>query len=272
LSNSSDRQQGFALLVVLWTLALLMLLETQFAASGRSDIELARNLRSSAEVQAAAYGGAQEAIFRLLDASRGQWRADGMVRRIRVGAAIVEVSATDEGAKLNLNLAPEVLLRSLLRQCGAEPHSAMTLAAAIVDWRTAGSEPLPYGAKAPQYAAAARDYAPPNNAFRSVAELRAVLGMTPGLFDCLRPHLTVFTDANPELSSADPIVAAAMQTVTRAGGFTGGNDMGDVAVATITAIAHLPDGAAGTVRIVARLNARPSDLPYEVLAWERPGS
>jgi len=39
------RQRGFALLIVLWSMALLALLLTQVTATGRSETQLADNLR-----------------------------------------------------------------------------------------------------------------------------------------------------------------------------------------------------------------------------------
>ena len=73
-------ERGFALLLVLWSLALLALLGAQLTGSARSQTRLAGNLRANAMVQAAADGAAQEAILRLLQRS---WQNDDL-RRVRV--------------------------------------------------------------------------------------------------------------------------------------------------------------------------------------------
>jgi type II secretory pathway component PulK len=45
---------------------------------------------------------------------------------------------------------------------------------------------------------------PAGTPFRSVGELRDVLGMTPELFAGLAPDLTVLTDGDRDLSTRDP--------------------------------------------------------------------
>ena len=57
-------QQGFALLIVLWTLGLLALLGTQLLATSRQDMQIARNQLDAATLEAAANGALQQGIFR----------------------------------------------------------------------------------------------------------------------------------------------------------------------------------------------------------------
>jgi general secretion pathway protein K len=158
----------------------------------------------------------------------------------------------------------------LLLECGADSSTAISLAASIVDWRTPGSQARARGAKGPQYAAAGRNYAPPGAAFRSVAELRDVLGMTPHLVARLRPHLTVFTDTNPDRWSADAVVDAAVSSLNGARPPMSGNDTGAVMIVTIHVLAQGIGGGASSTEAVVRLNARPLGLPYEILAFQRP--
>ena len=48
MTRGLRRQEGFALLIVLWTLGLLALLGTQLLATSRQDAQIARNLRDTA--------------------------------------------------------------------------------------------------------------------------------------------------------------------------------------------------------------------------------
>ena len=64
----TNRQRGFALLIVLWTVAFLALLGTQIVAAGRSDTQLADNLRQEAVLEAAAVGAIQDVTFLILGA------------------------------------------------------------------------------------------------------------------------------------------------------------------------------------------------------------
>jgi general secretion pathway protein K len=205
-----DNQEGFALLIVLLTVGFLALLGTQIVAAGRSDTQLADNLKQQAELEAAAEGAVANVTFSMLAAKDGRFQADGVVREIRVGQTLVLVRVEDESDRINLNTASGALLRALIVDVGGAPGLASRLAAAILDWRTSGATPRPGGAKAPDYQAAARAYGPPGAPFQSVGELEDVLGMTPDLFGRLAPHLTVLTDGDPDLSTRDPVVARAL--------------------------------------------------------------
>jgi general secretion pathway protein K len=198
-----SRQKGFALLIVLWTVGFLALLGTRIVASGRSDMQLADNLKQEAVMAAAADGAVAQVMFSMLAARDPRLRPDGIVREVRVGIQ-------NESDRVNLNTASAVLLRALMVQEGAAPALAEPLAVAILDWRTSGAAARPGGAKAPEYRAAGRGYGPPGDPFQSVDELTDVLGMTPVLFARLAPHLTVLTDGDPDMSTRDPVVAMAL--------------------------------------------------------------
>src|SRR5262245_24746125 len=62
----AGRQRGFTLIVVLWSLALLAVAATFVVQSGRSAMQSASALRDHAAAMAAADGGIQLAMFRLL--------------------------------------------------------------------------------------------------------------------------------------------------------------------------------------------------------------
>jgi general secretion pathway protein K len=214
IGGSSGRrrsaQKGFALLIVLWTVGFLALLGSRIVAAGRSDTRLADNLKQDAVLQAAADGALQNVMFLVMAARDPSLQPNGMVREIRIGPTPVLVRVENESDRVNLNTASGALLRALIIETGGAPGVANQLAAAILDWRTGGSNPRPNGAKAPQYQAAGRAYGPPGAPFQSVGELADVLGMTPDLFARMAPHLTVLTDGDPDMSTRDPVVARAL--------------------------------------------------------------
>jgi general secretion pathway protein K len=261
----ANRQAGFALLIVLWTLSLLALLGTQIVAAGRGDAQLARNLLDGATLEAATDGAVQQAIFRLLDRSQRHWAADGVEHRVQIGSASILLRLDDEGGKVNPNIASEQLLQSLLIRVGAEPSTASSLAAAIIDWRTSGTQPRPRGAKASQYVAAGRDYGPPGTDFLSVDEVGAVLGMTPELLIRLQPHLTVFSDADPDGTTQDRVVLAALGDIGR----PPGGVAGEAQVASVTAQASGPGRSRFAERMIVRINAQTDRHPYEILGLTR---
>jgi general secretion pathway protein K len=206
----SERQRGFALLIVLWTVGFLALIGTQIVASGRSDTQLADNLKQEAVLEAAANGAVANVMFSIMAAHDPSMQPDGTAREVHVGQTAVLVRVRNEADRVNLNTASVALLQALIVQVGGAPGLADRLAASILDWRTAGVGARKLGAKAPEYRAAGRDYGPPETPFQSVGELKDVLGMSPGLFARMAPHLTVLTDSDPDMSTRDPVVARAL--------------------------------------------------------------
>ena len=266
--KGADR--GFALLIVLWTLGLLALLGTEITASGRTATKLAANLRSNAVVEAAADGAVHQAMLRLM---QGVWKADGTPRVVRIGPAVVEVRITDEAGKLNPNFATLPVMAALLRNLGLDPARAAPLAAAIIDWRTRSAQPLPGGAKLPQYRAAGLPYGPASRPFESVDEIGLVLGMTPDIFARLRPHISVYNDSDVQRAAADPLADQAIEeSELGRGAAERFSFAGEDETATVRAAATGPDGARFTRQAVIRVSTEPAqgEVPFQILTWEAP--
>ncbi|HUB15151.1 MAG TPA: type II secretion system protein GspK [Acetobacteraceae bacterium] len=266
MTGRGSRQRGFALLVVLWTLAVLALLGSAVLATARQGTQLVGNLRAAAALRAAAHGAVQQAIFRLLDNSSKHWPADDIAHPIGIGAALVLVRIEDEKDKINPNIASAALLRSLLVQVGANPLTAATLAESIVAWRFGGGLPNRPNPTTARYVAAGLAYAPSGAPFASLDELGNVLGMTPALLARLRPHLTVFTDDDPNAGTLDPVVARAMAISGETGSPAG---PGRQQVVSIEADARGAEGARFAESEVVRTNTRPEGRRYDVLDDEQ---
>ena len=267
--DMAGHQGGFALLVVLWSLALLALLGTHVTATGRAEVQLAANLRGAAAAEAAADGALHQAIFHLLDPSPRRWRPDGVPREIASpGGAAATVRIESEQGKINPNFAPAGLLQALLPLLGVEPRTAASLAASILDWRTAGSRPRPGGAKEPEYRAAGRDYAPPGRPFESLEELGLVLGMPPELLARLTPFLSIYQGGDPDLRFAHPVVAQALADAAgRGGDIEVEAESNTVPVVVITAAAALPGGARFTRQAHVRLGPGARRRAWQILSW-----
>jgi general secretion pathway protein K len=265
--NRTGAQRGFALLIVLWTLAFLSLIGAALVTTSRQDTQRARNMVDAAAAEAAADGAVQQAIYALLDQSARRWRPDGTTHVLRSGQNRIEVRIENETSKVNPNFAPVELMQAVMVDLGIRSSVAARLAAAIADWRTQGEQPRPLGAKAPQYAAAGRDYAPPGASFESLDELGAVLGMTPDLLALLRPHLTLYSDADPDGSTTDPVVAAALGPRARlvARRIT---DESSSQVATVTVIVQGPRRTGFSERVIVRTNALDGIRRHEILLRE----
>jgi general secretion pathway protein K len=268
---ATTRQRGFALLIVLWSMALLALIGTRITAAGNGETRLATNLRAAAVAEAAADGAVFEALFHFMDGSGQHWPADGATRRIRLPRAVADVTLRDEGGKITLNNSALPLLHGLLRAVGAAPALAETLANQIADWRSPAQYPLRHGAKGPQYKAAGRDWGPPNQPFRSVDELGLVLAMTPDMLARLRPYVSPFIESAPKTSTADPVIQAALAEASASGAPLQAFD--EPPTLTITADATTPGGGRFIRRAVVRLNTdlatNPGEPQFLILDWDQ---
>lgn len=265
----SNRQRGFALLIVLWTVGFLALLGTRIVAAGRSDTQLADNLKQAAVLQAAADGAVQNVAFLILAAKDPRFQTDGGVRQLRVGQTPVFVRVENESDRINLNTASAVLLRSLIIEVGSAPGLADRLAAAILDWRTSGANPRRGGAKASDYRAAGRNYGPPGTPLQSVDELADVLGMTPDLFTRMAPHLTVLTDGDPDMSTRDPVVARALTDAAGVADDAGAAQQATDSLLRISATAVGRGAARYSLVVVVSGNLQNASPRVDILLRER---
>lgn len=257
-------QRGFALIVVLWTLVLLTVIATQIAATGRSEARLAANLRGAAEAQAAADGWVYETVQRLLGDPRGPWPPDPAPRVVeRQGVAAVIRLGSEDG-KVDLNSTPPELLAALLQAVGADRIEAQTLAADITTWRFPSSRTAE---RTRAYQQAGLAYGPPGEPFETVAEARLVLGMTPALYERVRPHLTVLHEGEPDPRAAGPIVRDVLASLgVRAQPGPGQARPGRIAVIDVDAKAA--DGSSASRHAVVRIGSATDRGGWTVLVWE----
>lgn len=268
--RSAD-ERGFALLIVLWAMVFLALLGTDITMIGRSEAQIAANIRGNAAAEAQADGLVYEAIFRMLDQTNRHWATDGVAHDVRLPQGVGEVRIDDLGGRIGLNVAPVQLLQALLQRLVGDPRRAAALAAAIADWRSPNLLPVANGAKAPQYRAAGLSYGPPNAPFRSDDELAYVLGMTPDLLARLRPNISAFQEDSPIPTLATPAVIGAMIDANGSQAPVAlAADPGRRLLVAITVTVVRSDGARFRRRAVVRVGAGASasgSRPYQILAW-----
>jgi general secretion pathway protein K len=79
MSIHKARERGFAVLVVLWTLALVALLVAHVLANGRTELSIAANRSEAEDVQAIADGAVYQATFRVMPRCRSRiWPAESI--------------------------------------------------------------------------------------------------------------------------------------------------------------------------------------------------
>jgi general secretion pathway protein K len=188
-------QSGIALVMALWLTILLTAIASGFAYSMRSEALAARNAVSLAQARAAADGAVERMAYEMMRPRMiGVWTYDGQPHAWKDGAASIVASAVDEGSKIDMNAAPDALIKGLLVNVGGmDDAAAGALVDAIADWRDPDDLRRPNGAEAPEYLAANLKYGPSNAPFETVGEVSRVLGMKPEVYRRIRNAITVYS-------------------------------------------------------------------------------
>jgi len=205
-------QSGIAVIMVLWLTIMLTVIASGFAFSMRSEALSARNALSLAQARTAADGGVERIAYELSrPRMSASWSADGVAHSWKEGDVTLTGSAVDESARIDINSAPEPLLRGLLEHvAGTDQETAQTIADAIQDWRDPDELRRPKGAEATDYQAAGLPQKPSNAPFETVSEVSRVMGVTPAIFARISDSLTVHSrqpGINPALASRDVLLA-----------------------------------------------------------------
>ena len=210
---SRERQRGIALILVLWLTILLTVIGGSFAYGMRNEAVAARNSLSLAQARALADGAIYRTVFELMRPKTlaDVWSADGTVHVWDENGSRIAVNALDESGKIDLNTAPDGLIKGLLQTAAeVDADTAARLIDVIDDWKDADDLRRPNGAEAPDYQAAGLSYKPANAPFESIAELQRVLGMTPAIYGRIADSLTVHSrmaGINPAFASRAVLLA-----------------------------------------------------------------
>lgn len=218
-------QRGFALIGVLWIVVVLTLVGLDFSLRSRGMTGRVLNATDYSIGLAAAEAGVLYAEDRLRALIRGSqrlslgsdpipdpWRDPGrlLTDTLEVGDGRAFVQLIDAGTRLHLNRASEAELRALMTALRVDDGDADRAAQAILDWRDVDDFRRGRGAEREEYVQADAPLLPANGPFRSVDELRYVLGVTSEIFGRIAPHLTVMGSGRINLAAAPPEVISAL--------------------------------------------------------------
>lgn len=200
----SRKDDGIALVSVMWLLLILALMVASILASARSYYTTADTRVQSAKLKYAAEGAIQRTIYEISQTRSRRGSKAAINREYQIDGFAVSVRIESEAGRVNINRADPDLLRFLIVAAGTNEDDARAIAEAIADWRDEDSIKRPRGAEEPEYRAAGLSYGPRNAPFRSLGELAQVMGMKTDLFVCLRSDLTIYTPSggvNEKLAS-----------------------------------------------------------------------
>ncbi len=106
------------------------------------------------------------------------WKVDGRPYSGQLGDGNYVLKITDESGKLNINSAPEIVLRKLIEIMGIEGTDIDTVADSIMDWKDKGDLHRLNGAKSDYYLSLPNPYKAKNADFDTLEELLLVKGVT----------------------------------------------------------------------------------------------
>lgn len=194
-------QEGMALIIVLWVLTLLSVLALEFCFSMRTELNVTRNQKEKEQLYYYAQGGIQRGIAELIYRSdpllhqkrtapkiedtgefEKEWKCDGTPYAVSFPYGDAEVKLRSESGRINLNRAPDQLLRKVVSYFVELGEQRDVIVDSILDWRDADDLHRLNGAENDYYRSLAEPYDCKDADFDTVEELLLVRGITPELF------------------------------------------------------------------------------------------
>ena len=284
------KNQGFALILVLWMVALLTIMAASFAQNMRRETLLISNIRDNAQAQA--YAEAGTVVAQLMVTNKDEtlrWRTDGSLYQLTYADARIRVKIFAETGKIDINKADESTLLSVFEREVIDPDQLTGLVNAILDWRDKDEDVRIDGAEKEQYQDQGLDYQPRNKPFQTLEELQLVLGFNTQLYNSVETLLTVYSgskDINPANASREVLLTIPEATPelvdiyllerlenTRNGIATPEfplqieQSSSAGTVFTIVSEALLPTGVKGRLRVVVKESSNAQ--AFSILDWEQ---
>lgn len=266
------RQRGAALLLVLWTALLLSVLLAGALAAARIEAKIAAARKEMFAADLALRSALDFAAWKIAagEAAPGE----PLLREFTLNGFDVTVDYSIVGEKLDVNRTDESVFSALFRAMGLERDRADQLAAEIADWRDEDNDPRPNGAEKSDYAGApAKEIG--DRPFKGYGELRNVLHMTPEIYDCVAPVLTIFGSGSAPtarvmaLIGKPPLSGDAPRAGARLGTSVRGSTAGGVHAIDATAVKKgstlAPRRLVRVFRVVGA-----TETPFEQIAEFRP--
>ncbi len=182
------------LLLVILILTLISVLILSWAQEWRTELQVSGNFVQVKKCRSLAEAGIFYALGKLVSAKTAEraahqpnapqsedspddlWQGDQRLHLLELPDGKVEIRIADEGGKINLNRAPEELLRSLFTVLELKELQIRTMVDSLQDWRSPDNQSRPHGAKSDYYLGLDPPYVAKNGPFETVEELAWVHG------------------------------------------------------------------------------------------------
>ena len=288
------RQNGLALVLVLWVLSLLTIMAGSFALGMRREASIVAGMRNNAQAMSVAESGIALAEMMLLNPDQNKrWRADGSIYQINSADTKVRVRLLSETGKIDINKADQTLLQGLMTHAPVDAEQQTRLVSAILDWRDKDDLVHIDGAEKEEYQNAGLSYQPRNKPFQTIEELQLVLGMNESIFKWIEPFVTVYS-GQPQVALQqaakevlrvipgldkgliDSYIATRLESARNdlpAPAFPSSSGQNYAAeqnnVLTIVSEALLDDESNAEISEVIKQSTETQASPFQVLKWQR---
>ena len=223
-------KKGSVLIIVLWSIFILGALAVTMAGYVSAQINLAKRLSDGAKGYYLARGGIERSILEVkndstadFDALTDSWsNNDAIFKDVKLGDRTYSVlplsgnedgkkkiryGLSDEERKVNVNKASKDVLKNLLYiAAGLDAEDAASIAASIINWRSPADHADKDGAGTFHYQTLDRPYKCKNAPIEVLEELLLVKGITPEIFNKIKPSLTIYGAGAVNINTADEVV------------------------------------------------------------------
>ena len=199
--SRTQKNSGFAVIIVMVTITVLALLAGAFAYSMKVETRLAQNSDNDEQLLWLGRAGVERARWILAQepvnySSLNQiWAGGGgegpetngplagiSLDNFPVGDGTVSLKIIELESKININTAPAPLLQQVLTLQGADAGEINTVSDSILDWVNAGEATRPAGAKSDYYQGLNPPYYAKDAPMDDISELLLVKGVSLAMF------------------------------------------------------------------------------------------
>ena len=268
------RQNGMALVVVLWLIVLLSIMAAGHARGTHVDTQLASRQISVAQARGYAEAGINHTLLMLLSDKGREIPVDGRIFGVAIDDVTVTLAVRSATGLVDLNSASADLLEAALTAAGIADAKHRGIVDAILDWRDGDDLRHLDGIEDQDYIAAGLPWTSRDGAIASVDELRYVPGIGQDQFERLGPLVTVHSGSpGVDLELAPPILVAALtgdRVEPASQDYAGSRGRGPQSgTFHIYATVEAGSGAMAAIEAVVT-TSRSADAPVVVREWREP--
>ncbi|EIJ35962.1 general secretion pathway protein GspK [Thiothrix nivea] len=208
------KQQGVAMIVVLWMIMVMMTLAASLVYATRTETSMVDYARRTAIARAIADAAAHYAVMQLFipNPKDRDLQLGGAPLMWNYEGARVEIRVVGENGLIDINYASRPLLQEILKQAGLSDEDNEQMLDRLEDFRDVDDLSRLHGAEDKDYESEGLPFGAKDAPFERIEELQQVMGMAPQLYQSLTRLLTVNSGAagiNPMLAPRQTLLLLA---------------------------------------------------------------